>query len=105
MSILRIATGEEADEILLEVLDPSRVVHHGFGTFFEDIDPKDVEITPAALKGLLAQPERGGFQGLEFWPNRMLAWANLCPVFVVGLSDVNMPEEAKTWVREMTVVL
>lgn len=84
--------------------DAGRLTHYGFGTFLEDIDPPEVWVTPEALALLLAQPERDGFQGIEFWPSNMMAWACPYPEIYVHPSDVNVPEGAKAWIRRVSVL-
>ncbi len=103
---IKLVKGDKGEKIIhIKALDDSRLTHHGFGTFICDIKPSEIEITPDALEELLKQPERRGFQGLEFWPDNRMAWANPHPEFFVHPDDVNVPEGAKKWIRQMSITV
>jgi len=86
----------------VKTINENRLTHYGFGTFVENIEPSEIDITSDALEELLAQPERSGLQGLEFWPDNRMAWG--CPdtEIFVHPNDVNVPRDAKKWIREMS---
>lgn len=86
----------------LKATKSKRFTNHGFGTFLEEIKKGDVEITPDALKLLLAQKERSGLQGMEFWADPfMLAWGSTSRDFQVPANCVNLPAAAKKKVRKL----
>ena len=90
--------------ILVEVLTPARFTHYGFGTFLENVDPSEVRITEEALEVLLRVPERPGLQGMEFWANNLLAWGSPNPKLSVSPNDINVPREAKRWIKQFSVI-
>lgn len=98
---LSIEYDKATDFINLTVLQPKRFTHYGFGTFLENVQPGEIEITPEAKEVLLNLPERPGFQGMEFWPDNRLAWASPAFVFTVSTADINMPSGAKQWVNTL----
>ncbi|KKL68472.1 hypothetical protein LCGC14_2124600 [marine sediment metagenome] len=87
----------------VKAIDEDRLTHYGFGTFMENIDPLEIDITSDALEELLAQPERNGLQGLEFWPDNRMAWG--CPdsEIFVHPDAVNVPRDAKKWIRKISI--
>lgn len=90
--------------ISVKSLKPERFTHYGFGTFLENIDPAEISITREALDILLAGQERSGLQGLEFWADNRLAWANPTSNLLVSPDHINIPKGARKWIREMTLV-
>jgi len=94
----------DSSAIIVEAIKKDRFEHHGFGTFLKDIDPKEVEITRSALNCLIEEcGERSGLQGLDFWPNRMLAWGDPNISLIVPIEDINCPTSAKEWIKEFDV--
>lgn len=87
----------------VKAINEGRLTHYGFGTFLENIEPSEIEITPEAREALLAQPERDGLQGLEFWGDNRIAWAHPGPEIEVHPDDVNVPKSAKEWIRQMSL--
>lgn len=100
---LRIDYNADSGDIALEALRPERFTHYGFGTFLENVDPKEVSISRVALDALLECPERSGLQGLEFWPDNRLAWGDSSPRFLVPTDAINCPKNAKDWIKEFDV--
>jgi len=72
----------------------------GFGTFLCDVAIGEVDVTQEALNELLAQPERSGLQGMEFWSDHRLAWGSTALEHVVPCDEVNVPAGAKDWIRD-----
>lgn len=100
---LRISTQEEDGliHIKVEALDSSRFKAYGFGTFMSDIKPGEIEITKRAKRMLLNKGRaRSGLRGLEFWGENRLAWASLRPSLLVPIDDINVPLEAKVWIKK-----
>lgn len=96
-------TEYKGEKILhIKAINEDRLTHHGFGTFLENIEPKEIWITKEAKALLLEQPERGGLQELEFWPDHRLAWATPHPEIYVRPDDVNVPKDAKKWIKQMS---
>lgn len=89
--------------IAVKALKSKRFTHYGFGTFLEIVVPSEVSVTQDALDILLECPERHGLQGLEFWPDNRLAWANPSPYLLIPIDKINVPTEAKKWIKEMSV--
>ena len=81
-----------------------RFERHGFGTFMQDINPEEIECNQGALDFLLGCPERGGLNGLEFWPNKMLAWGAPDQMFLIPLDSVNVPTGAKVWIKDFKIL-
>jgi hypothetical protein len=100
---LKLSTEDEDGEVCIriEVVDPDRFENHGLGTFMLDIENDEVEVSEEARSSLLEGQERSGVQGMEFWPNRMLAWGSRSHRFLVPLGAVNVPPGAKEWIREL----
>lgn len=84
----------------LDATKNERWKQHGFGTFLSEVQTGEVEITEDALVVLLKQPGRMGLQAMEFWPEYRLAWGSLSRDFNVPCERINLPEDAKGWVRE-----
>ena len=101
---IQVETNEKGKHIAVEALRSERFTHYGFGTFLENIIPSEVSITKEALDILLQCPERNGLQGLEFWPDNRLAWANLSPYYIIPIDKINVPSEAKKWIKKMKVI-
>lgn len=101
---LKITYDKEDKTIGVEACQSKRFNYYGFGTFLENVNPTEAQITKLALDVLLAQPERGGLQGLEFWPEKRLAWASRSPTFRIPVDNINVPSGAKNWIRQMSVV-
>lgn len=94
----------DGDKIFhVKAIDENRLTHYGFGTFVENVEPSEIDITSDAIEQLLAQPERSGLRGLEFWPDNRMAWGCPDPEIFVHPDDVNVPRDAKKWIREMSV--
>jgi len=100
---LKISYDKEKEEITLETLNPKRFTNYGFGTFLEDICPKEISISKSALEALLNCPPRDGLQGLEFWQDHRLAWGSPSPNFIVPYDAINCPKGAKTWLKDCDV--
>lgn len=100
---LKISYDEEKEEIILKTLNPKRFTHYGFGTFLENVAPKEILISKNALEVLLHCPERSGLQGLEFWQDNRLAWGSLSPDFIVPYNSINCPKGAKSWLKNCNV--
>ena len=88
--------------IHIKATNEDRLTHHGFGTFLENVDPAEIDISTAALSLILEQPERSGLQGLEFWPDNRIAWASPTPEIFVAPEDVNVPPGARNWLKKMS---
>ena len=101
---LEIKYDETKNLIMVEALISARFTHYGFGTFLENVEPNEVRITQKALKVLLQVPERGGLQGMEFWADNRLAWGSLSLKFSVSPQDINVPQKAKQWIKQFSVV-
>jgi len=103
---LRMDVVEELGERFVRVMagNKERFEFHGFGTFMKDINPGEIECTQEALDFLLECPERSGLNGLEFWPQKMMAWGTQDQVLMVPLEEINVPEKAKEWIMEFKVV-
>ncbi len=101
---IRLIERDEDKVFHVKALNKDRLTHYGFGTFVENVEPSEIAITPEAREALLAQPERGGLQGLEFWPDNRMAWGDPGPQIEVHPDDVNVPEGAKKWIRQMSVI-
>ena len=89
--------------IAVKALKIKRFTHYGFGTFLENVVPSEVSITQEALNILLECPERSGLQGLEFWPDNRLAWGTPNPYTLIPIDQINVPSEAKKWIKEMSL--
>lgn len=89
--------------IAVKALKNKRFTHYGFGTFLENVVPSEVSITQDALDILLECPERSGLQGLEFWPDNRLAWGTPHPYTLIPINQINVPSEAKKWIKEMSL--
>jgi len=96
---LKISYDKDKEEIVLKSLNPKRFTHYGFGTFLENVDPKEILISKGALEALVNCPERSGLQGLEFWPDNRLAWGSLSKNFIVPYDSINCPKGAKSWLK------
>ena len=100
---LNIFCSVDQQYLVLEALMPERFTNYGFGTFLENVDPKEVQITRLALEMLEKEQERRGLNGLEFWPDFRLAWGSLSLKFLVEAGDINLPAKAKEWVRQFRI--
>ena len=103
---LKIQVDEDSGEkyISVKALKPERFTHYGFGTFLEKVDPAEVSITQEAIDILLECSERSGLQGLEFWPDNRLAWGTPASDLLISLDQINVPQKAKKWIKEMSLV-
>ena len=101
-SILRIEFYDDGDGpcLFLQAIKSERWDKIGFRTFLSDVTKGEVEIAQMALDKLLEQPERPGFQGMEFWEDRRLAWGSPKKELLMPLEDINLPPGAKDWIRE-----
>ena len=97
---------EEDNKECIQVIagNRERFEFHGSGTFMRDVMPGEIECTQEALDFLLGCPERGGLRGLEFWPQRMMAWGTQDQILTIPLDDINVPEEAKGWMKGFKIV-
>ncbi len=101
MSLMTISLSDKRT-FHLKATKSTRFSVHGQGTFLETIEEGDVEITADALTLLLAQKERSGLQGMEFWSTPvMLAWGSTSRNFKVPANCVNVPAAAKTWIKKL----
>jgi hypothetical protein len=100
---VKISYDNEEREIYITALNEDRITHYGFGSFLENINPKEILISKGALESLLQCPERRGLQGLEFWEDNRLAWGSPSPKFAVHLKHINCPEGAKSWLKDCDV--
>jgi hypothetical protein len=91
---------EGEDHIRVQALVPERLQVHGFGSFMVDIEDEEIEITDGARTALLAGRSRGGLQGMEFWPERRLAWGSIPNHdFLVPVQAISVPSGAKEWIK------
>lgn len=98
---LDITHTKKLDGVTVKILNGKRFTQHGFGTFMTNIKKGEVRITKDALEILLGCSELTGLQGMEFWPQKMLAWGSLSPNFTIPSNSINVPPEAKKWIRQL----
>jgi len=101
---LDISHTKKGNGVIVTNLNPSRFKAYGFGTFMEKIKKDEIRITAKAKDILLSCPERSGLQGLEFWPNKTLAWGALSRKLEIDNGSINVPDEAKKWIKSLVVV-
>lgn len=85
--------------VKITVKNAKRMTRYGFGLFLENVKPKEVLATQAAIDALCSQPQRGGIQGMEFWPANRLAFC----ATIVPLNAINVPTGAKRWIKKFSV--
>ena len=99
-SVLRITL--DGKNVHFQSLNDERFSHYGFGTFLEEYDPKEVEITKEAREAILKQPYRHGLQGAEFFCNPVIiAWGSLDMDFLVPLKDICIHDGADEHIRKL----
>lgn len=94
------------DKLVIEALRPKRLSRSkkSYGTILTKIDPKEVEVTPQALKALLQAPERTGVSSATLWANKTLGWGNQKDKASVSLEKVSVETGAKVWLERCTVL-
>lgn len=102
---LRITYSKKHKLIKLKALNKGRFNHYGFGTFLEDIKPGEISIAPDALEILLHTTEHPGLQGMELWPNKMLAWGSPSDTLSVPIDQISVNEDApqkkvRAWLKK-----
>ena len=90
--------------IEVQIINLERFQNFGFGTFLCDITLSEIGITQEAMDILIGCPERSGLQELEFWEEKRLAWGSKSLCFLIPPNHINVPNEAKTWIKEMSLI-
>ena len=79
------------------------VTHYGFGTFLEDIQPKEIDADAFSKQALLSAQEKSGLNGLEVWKDNRIAWGDSSHKIIMPLAEISVHKGASVWMKLISV--
>lgn len=76
-------------KIRIRTLKPERLTRHGFGTFLERIEPREISITQEALDALYRCRYRHGLQGVEIFSHNVFSWGSTMQSLTVEINRIS----------------
>ena len=74
-------------------------VHHGVGTFLQELAPEEIECDSFCKEALLAASLQHGVCGLEIWEQNRIAWGTIALEVKIPLVEISKEEGANTWLK------
>lgn len=104
MATPAVRISHDGNGILVEILKPKRITHHGFGSFLEKPKKGEVVITKKALTLLLNSPERRGVMGFEIFNGPVVSWGDPGNLIIDNPADISVASGAKAAIKQLFVV-
>ena len=87
--------------ILCEAIEG--ITHYGFGTFLENIQPKEIEADEFSKQALIATTAKDGLNGMEIWEDNRIAWGSPHSSILMPIDAISNMSGKNSWLNKIKI--